>query len=106
MDVSLTISAQGRVSLSERGEKNERGFWERSSLLDAESDVCIDVSMDDDEPPSIRLSAYHASAEGGGRVFDTTLEVFLEQRDLELLHSYLGFLLTDRARLRPVIKPE
>lgn len=106
-DVSLNLSAKGKVSLSERGEKKETYGWWSSEFVDADSDdINLNVSMDVDDPLSIKLSAYHVSAKDGVRVFHAIVEIFPDQRDLELLHSFLGFLIADNERLSSTMKPE
>jgi hypothetical protein len=96
LDCALCFAdLSGRISVAERGQQNDRGFWDSNEFVsrDIENDIDLTVACEQDEI-RIVLSAAHIENKETNRAFHSHINCNLEWNEVKQLRDFLSLILT------------
>jgi hypothetical protein len=84
----ITLEVPGKIQISERGAKDERGHWTSTILVQLDDTINLRLSFSDGKL-SIELDAYHIKNNETDRVFHADLECKLAGDQLEKIRGFI-----------------
>lgn len=99
-EIYICYEVPSELSVYDSTELDDRGYHKLSSIIDSDTEnteMSIAAVIDENDPRdglcSIRISSYHTKNEKTGRLYNVSINSFLDRDDLNKLYRFLGYIL-------------